>query len=178
MIKKLLAFAVAIAASAFIFASPSFAATHTVQSGESLFSIAPKYKITPTQLKNFNNLKSNSLFINQVLELPAEPVSATHPSNVKKTFTMTATAYTANCKGCSGITKTGLNLRKYPDLKVVAVDPKIIPLGSKIWVEGYGVAIAGDTGGAIKGNKIDILVHSKAEASSWGRKKVRIKVLN
>ncbi|WP_274309870.1 3D domain-containing protein [Solibacillus daqui] len=179
MIKKLLAFTVAIAASAFIFASPSFAATHTVQSGETLFSIAPKYNISATELKKKNKLTSNNLTINQVLQIPekTEKVSATHPSNVKKTFKMTATAYTANCKGCSGITTTGLNLRKNPDLKVIAVDPKIIPLGSKVWVEGYGIAVAGDTGGSIKGNKIDIFVKSKSKAYNWGRKKVTVKLL-
>ena len=45
-------------------------------------------------------------------------------------------------------------------MKMMAVDPKVIPLGSKVWVEGYGEAIAGDTGGAIKGNRIDILLGS------------------
>lgn len=176
MIKKILAFSVAIAASTFIFASPSFAATHTVTSGETLFSIAPKYNVTATALKKENKLTTNNLFINQVLQIP-EKVSATHPSNVKKTYSMTATAYTANCKGCSGITKTGLNLRKNPELKVIAVDPKIIPLGSKVWVEGYGIAVAGDTGGAIKGNKIDVFVKNKSIAYDWGRKKVTVKLL-
>ncbi|UZN00889.1 3D domain-containing protein [Lysinibacillus sp. MHQ-1] len=54
---------------------------------------------------------------------------------------------------------------------MVAVDPSVIKLGSKVWVEGYGTAIAGDTGGAIKGNKIDILVQTDAQARNWGRKK-------
>ena len=66
---------------------------------------------------------------------------------------MTATAYTAYCNGCSGITTTGINLRANPNLKVIAVDPSVIPLGSKVWVEGYGYAVAGDTGGAIKGKE-------------------------
>ena len=74
---------------------------------------------------------------------------------------MTATAYTAHCNGCSGITRTGINLRSNPNLKVIAVDPNIIPLGSKVWVEGYGYAVAGDTGGAIKGMKIDLHVPTK-----------------
>ena len=42
-------------------------------------------------------------------------------------------------------------------MKVIAVDPSVIPLGTKVWVEGYGYAVAGDTGGAIKGNKIDVI---------------------
>ncbi|MFF5997069.1 ubiquitin-like domain-containing protein [Lysinibacillus sp. KU-BSD001] len=95
-----------------------------------------------------------------------------------KEFYVTATAYTAGCNGCTGITATGLNIKANPNMKVIAVDPNVIPLGSKVWVEGYGYAVAADTGGAIKGNKIDILVSSKSAAKSWGRKKVRIKVLN
>ncbi|GAA3326735.1 hypothetical protein GCM10020331_063860 [Ectobacillus funiculus] len=55
------------------------------------------------------------------------------------------------------MTATGIDLRKDPNMKLIAVDPKVIPLGSKVWVEGYGEAIAGDTGGAIKGNRIDVL---------------------
>jgi len=101
----------------------------------------------------------------------AEPASG-------KEFYVTATAYTAYCNGCSGTSATGINLRSNSGLKVIAVDPSVIKLGSKVWVEGYGTAIAGDTGGSIKGNKIDILVQTDAQARNWGRKKVRIKVLN
>ena len=93
-------------------------------------------------------------------------------------FYVTATAYTATCNGCSGITKTGINLLANPHLKVIAVDPNVIPLGSKVWVEGYGYAVAGDTGGAIKGNIIDLFMPNVEDAYSWGRKTVRIKVLN
>lgn len=102
---------------------------------------------------------------------------STAPANGKE-FYVTATAYTPYCNGCSGFSATGINLRNDENLKLIAVDPNIIPLGSKVWVEGYGYAIAGDTGGSIKGNKIDILVQTKQQAYSWGRKKVRIKVLN
>ncbi|MEK3764182.1 MULTISPECIES: ubiquitin-like domain-containing protein [unclassified Solibacillus] len=94
-----------------------------------------------------------------------------------KEFYVEATAYTPHCTGCSGISAAGLNLRANPDMKVIAVDPRIIPLGTKVWVEGYGNAVAADTGGAIKGNKIDVLVPTKSEAYNWGRKKVRLKVL-
>ena len=71
---------------------------------------------------------------------------------------VTATAYTASCSGCSGTTATGINLHANPNAKVIAVDPNVIPLGSKVFVEGYGYAIAADTGGAIKGNKIDVFI--------------------
>lgn len=95
-----------------------------------------------------------------------------------KEFYVTATAYTPYCNGCSGTSAAGIDLRSNSNLKVIAVDPNVIPLGTKVWVEGYGNAIAGDTGGAIKGNKIDVLVQTKQQAYSWGRKKVKIKVLN
>ncbi|MDD1505075.1 ubiquitin-like domain-containing protein [Lysinibacillus sp. CNPSo 3705] len=93
-------------------------------------------------------------------------------------FYVTATAYTAYCKGCSGTSATGIDLRSNPELKVIAVDPSVIKLGSKVWVEGYGIAVAADTGGAIKGNKIDIFVQSETQAINWGVKNVRIKILN
>ncbi len=95
-----------------------------------------------------------------------------------KEFYVGATAYTANCNGCSGRTATGLNLLVNPNAKVIAVDPRIIPLGSKVYVEGYGYAIASDTGGAIRGYRIDVFFSSKADAYRWGNRKVKIKVFN
>jgi len=100
------------------------------------------------------------------------------PASGGKEFTMNATAYTAGCSGCSGITATGINLKANPNMKVVAVDPSVIPLGSRVWVEGYGEAIAGDTGGSISGNRIDVHVPNKSAAYSFGRRTVKVKVLN
>ncbi|WP_078429497.1 ubiquitin-like domain-containing protein [Alkalihalobacterium alkalinitrilicum] len=94
-----------------------------------------------------------------------------------RTMTVTATAYTANCSGCSGITATGINLNNNRNMKVIAVDPNVIPLGSRVHVEGYGEAIAGDTGGAIRGNKIDVHVPTKSEAYRWGSRQVKITIL-
>lgn len=94
-----------------------------------------------------------------------------------KTFTVTSTAYTADCAGCSGYTATGINLKANPDAKVIAVDPSIIPLGSTVFVEGYGYAKAGDTGGAIKGKKIDVFVPTKQEALSWGVRTVKVTIV-
>uniref|UniRef100_A0AAU8BD82 3D domain-containing protein n=1 Tax=Bacillus phage Adastra TaxID=3143958 RepID=A0AAU8BD82_9CAUD len=91
-----------------------------------------------------------------------------------RTLTMVATAYTASCAGCSGITTTGIDLRSNPSMKVIAVDPSVIPLGSRVHVEGYGYAIAGDTGGAIKGNKIDIFVPNRQDALAWGVRTVKV----
>ncbi|WP_394583947.1 LysM peptidoglycan-binding domain-containing protein [Cytobacillus firmus] len=113
----------------------------------------------------------------------AEPASEKPAENAndeatQKVLNMEATAYTANCEGCSGITATGINLKENPDQKVISVDPNVIPLGTKVHVEGYGEAVAGDTGGAIKGNKIDIFIPSQEDAINFGRKTVKVTILD
>lgn len=95
-----------------------------------------------------------------------------------KVLSVEATAYTAYCDGCSGTTYTGIDLRANPNQKVIAVDPNVIPLGAKVYVEGYGEAIAGDIGGAIKGNRIDVFIPNKDEVYKWGRKQVKVTILN
>jgi uncharacterized protein YabE (DUF348 family) len=92
-------------------------------------------------------------------------------------YYVSTTAYTAACNGCSGHTSTGINLHANPNAKVIAVDPRVIPLGTKVYVDGYGYAVAADTGTNIKGYKIDVFFSSKAEAYRWGRKKVKIRIL-
>jgi 3D (Asp-Asp-Asp) domain-containing protein/LysM repeat protein len=94
-----------------------------------------------------------------------------------ETFSVTATAYTAECDGCSGVTSTGVDLNSNPDAKVIAVDPDVIPLGSEVYVEGYGYATAADVGSAIKGNKIDIHVPTKDEAYNWGVRTVDVTIV-
>jgi 3D (Asp-Asp-Asp) domain-containing protein/DNA-binding protein H-NS len=105
-------------------------------------------------------------------------VSRGKPSSSKRTITVEATAYTAFCDtGCTGVTATGINLGNNRNAKVIAVDPKVIPLGTKVYVEGYGYAIAGDTGGAIKGNIIDLHVPTTKDAINWGRRTVKVTIL-
>jgi 3D (Asp-Asp-Asp) domain-containing protein len=94
-----------------------------------------------------------------------------------KKITVNATSYTASCLGCSGVTTTGINLKANPSKKVIAVDPSIIPLGSTVYVPGYGTAVAGDTGGAIKGAHIDVFLPDRSSALSWGSKTLTITLL-
>lgn len=94
-----------------------------------------------------------------------------------KTISVSATAYTAKCDGCSGVTSTGVDLNANPNAKVIAVDPSVIPLGTKVHVEGYGYATAADVGGAIKGNKIDVHVPTKDEAMNWGVRTVNVTIV-
>jgi 3D (Asp-Asp-Asp) domain-containing protein/LysM repeat protein len=109
---------------------------------------------------------------------PAAPASTVTQSDAPKEITVKATAYTADCEGCSGITKTGVNLKANPDEKVIAVDPSVIPLGSKVYIEGYGEATAADTGGAIKGNRIDVYMQNESDALQFGAKEITVKILN
>ena len=106
----------------------------------------------------------------------AAPVATPAPTGQTGTeMYVTSTAYSHESSG--SITRMGHNIKENPNMKLIAVDPPVIPLGSRVWVEGYGVAIAGDTGGAIKGHKIDVLMPNNAQAYAWGRKTVKIVVL-
>lgn len=160
--------------------------TYTVKSGDTLYKISKMHKVSVNSLISWNKLKSTTIKPKQKLKVTGKAVKtaskAKTPSRaasgtVVREFTVSASAYTASCKGCSGITRTGLNLKKNPGLKVIAVDPRVIKLGTKVYVEDYGYAVAGDTGGAIKGNKIDVFIPSKSAALKWGRKNVKIKIL-
>lgn len=160
--------------------------TYTVKSGDTLYRIGVNHGVSVSQLKSWNGLNSDLIYPNQVLAVSGAAATSTAPATqptqttqtAVRTLTVEATAYTAYCTGCSGITATGINLRANPNLKVIAVDPRVIPLGSRVWVEGYGEAIAGDTGGAIKGNKIDVFIPNYQDALNWGRKTVTVKILD
>ncbi|WP_260984486.1 3D domain-containing protein [Paenibacillus xylanexedens] len=100
--------------------------------------------------------------------------------------TYEATAYTAFCaEGCTGFTYTELDVRNtvtHEGRRVVAVDKRVIPLHTPLKIrlaDGTEIAaIAEDTGGAIKGRKLDVLVASEKEARQFGRQKVRVKIEN
>jgi 3D (Asp-Asp-Asp) domain-containing protein len=83
---------------------------------------------------------------------------------------MVATAYTASCGGCDGMTAIGHRAGH----GIVAVDPRVIPLGTRLYIPGYGPAIAGDTGGAIIGHRIDLGFDSWRDAMLFGRRDVTV----
>lgn len=88
---------------------------------------------------------------------------------ISQTLKVESTAYTYT----GNKTATGVAARE----GLIAVDPKVIALGSKVYVEGYGYAIAADTGGDIHGNRIDVFFSTLRQCIDWGRKPVHIYVL-
>lgn len=128
------------------------------------------------------NLKS------QIIEQPVSKVArvGTHPVPApvsrgiapgKRVLQMIATAYDPGPGSCGasadGRTATGHIAQK----GVCAVDPRVIPLGTKLWIDGYGYALACDTGGAIKGNRIDVCFNTRWEALRWGRRVVTVYII-
>jgi 3D (Asp-Asp-Asp) domain-containing protein len=96
----------------------------------------------------------------------------------RRIFQMVATAYDPGPGSCgpraSGRTCLGLRA----GYGVVAVDPRHIPLRTRLFIEGYGYAIAGDVGRAIKGNRIDLGYSSRRAALRFGRRKVKVRVVD
>ncbi|MEW8955538.1 3D domain-containing protein [Clostridium sp.] len=96
----------------------------------------------------------------------------------KKSMKVKSTAYYNSGSNGNHITATGTKPKRNPNgYSTIAVDPRVIPLGTKVWVEGYGYAIAEDTGGAIKGDKIDLFFNTSSEVYNWGVKYVNIYIL-
>lgn len=83
-------------------------------------------------------------------------------------FEATAYTYTGYRTAIGATTRRG----------IIAVDPRVIPLGTRLYVEGYGHGVAADTGGAIKGRRIDVFLESEAEARKWGRRNVDVYILD
>jgi 3D (Asp-Asp-Asp) domain-containing protein len=91
-----------------------------------------------------------------------------------RSFEMVATGYSPYEGSSTGTCATGMRA----GYGVVAVDPRVIPLGSRLYIEGYGYAVAGDTGGAIKGHRVDLGQTTYREGSDVGRRHVRVWILD
>lgn len=93
--------------------------------------------------------------------------------------TFQATAYCACTKCCGpnakGITASGTQVTAG---RTIATDPNVIPTGTRVYVEGYGERVAEDTGSAVKGNIIDLFFNSHSEALEFGRRQVRVYIID
>jgi 3D (Asp-Asp-Asp) domain-containing protein len=147
-----------------------------------------KLDIKEQKAKNGDLKKKLEEAKKSVKSRPSKPTHQVQVSrgetNSKKSYQMQMTSYTAFCNtGCTGVTATGVdvsNSTTYQGYKVIAVDPSVIPLYSIVRVDTVNEsfqAVAMDTGGAIKGNIIDLLVGSKSKARDNGRQYVTVTVL-
>lgn len=164
-------------------ASPFF--QYTVQSGDSLSAIAHLFDVDLQTLIALNNIEDPALIrTGQILQLPARWEKGNHwPGAVTQVLTATLTAYTAGPESTGkepgdpgyGITASGTRVQ---DGRTIAVDPRKIPLGSRVYIEGIGYRVAEDTGGAIQGNRIDVYMSNLQDAIRFGVKKgVKVYVL-
>ncbi|MHB8182631.1 MAG: 3D domain-containing protein [Candidatus Desulforudaceae bacterium] len=91
----------------------------------------------------------------------------------EQTLLFEATGYSHSCGNGDGKTATGT----IPRPGVISVDPKVIPLGTQLHIEGYGYGVAEDTGGLIKGHKLDLFFETEDEAWIWGRRMVEVRIV-
>ncbi|MFC4770804.1 3D domain-containing protein [Enterococcus hermanniensis] len=112
----------------------------------------------------------------QATQTTTESTTPSTPTTSGRTLQMESTAYSCAESVNTYFTAMGIDLRQNP--QVIAVDPSVIPLGSMVEVSGYGIAIAGDTGGAIKGNIIDCHFSTVAECIQWGRRSVTVTIIS
>ncbi|MDS7057155.1 3D domain-containing protein [Klebsiella pneumoniae] len=128
--------------------------------------------------KNTNNEQPKQI-IQKAPEVKEEKKSG-------KTLTVEATAYTNHPSengtyGGKVVTRTGLDISNsitYNGMGIIATDPSVIPLNSIVQIEGLGTYIALDTGGNIKGNRIDILMANSTQTDNWGRRNVSVTIIN
>ncbi|WP_159443315.1 3D domain-containing protein [Pilibacter termitis] len=148
--------------------------------------LAQAQKTEETKIAEANARQERELAISQKQESIASDsgtesnAPATNQPSVStgngREMNVQATGYSCQEAGLSWHTATGIDLRQNPN--VIAVDPSVIPLGTLVEVPGYGVAVAGDTGGAIVGNIIDLHFPTVQQALNWGRRNVTIKILS
>jgi len=124
-----------------------------------------------------DQLKGEEKEVQDILSAIKSRIAAIQPAGMTLVgeWSLTATAYYAFGSGGNdingnGITATGLRARK----GIVAVDPRIIPLGTKLFIPGYGEALAADTGGWIKNDRIDLCFESLEECFRFGRRKIKV----
>ncbi len=132
--------------------------------------------VSPNIIENSLLLKKEKQVIVKT-EVEEEPMPmVVHVKKDVNWYYFVATGYSANDpnQGTNATTATGTEVRE----GIVAVDPDIIPLGTKIEVKELGTFVAEDTGGKINGNRIDIFFDSKQEAKEFGKKEVWVKIVD
>ncbi|SDB98681.1 3D (Asp-Asp-Asp) domain-containing protein [Paenibacillus sp. UNCCL117] len=162
---------------------------YEVQSGDTLYAISRSFGVSVHDIVSTNGLASpDRLSIGMKLDIPVrEPAlqwADGRTNTVKQVLSTTLTAYTAGVESTGkspshpqyGITYSG---SKAEEGRTIAVDPKIIPIGTTVFIDGIGIRKAEDTGSAIRGARIDVFMQDVNEALQFGVKKnVKVYVLS
>ncbi|WP_379160927.1 3D domain-containing protein [Paenibacillus sp. sgz5001063] len=149
------------------------------QSGKPEATQAPKHTAAPQATKPPGNTAAKPL--------ESVQVAAPAPEQIITSLKVTATGYTAGFESTGktakhpqyGITYSGVKVRRDKNaVSTIAADPKVIPLGSVLYIPGYGYAIVADTGSAIKGRKIDLYFSTTKQVyKEWGKKTVVVQLI-
>lgn len=147
---------------------------YTVVSEKTAQNLSSSLIYSVTENEAFKQVKTDIL--NKEIE-KEEKEKIEKAKEKEQTMMMEATAYSCNEGFIGGGNLTAMGQDLYVDPMAIAVDPSVIPLGTKLYVEGYGEAIASDTGGAIKGNIIDLHFSDVSQCINWGRRQVSVTIL-
>lgn len=178
------------------------AETVEIEPGDTLGKISDETGVSVAELASMNGIDNVDLiYAGQKLEItPDASPEANHtdvakevpkqvaPASEAKTgwFNYEFTHYTANCAGCTGVTSTGIDVRgttHYKGMRVIAVNPNVIPYGSIVELKypngSIERAYAGDTGGAIRARTdlVDVLVSTNGEAFAKGRVHGQLRII-
>lgn len=132
------------------------------------------------KIVEYGNMEEAPALASKATPVIPQAAGSVAPTSYKYVIECNATAYShEECGGRGAITASGLPL----EVGMLAVDPRVIPMGSRVYVEAldgswtYGYALVADTGGAIKGNRVDLSMGSRAECYKFGRRKCRVYVI-
>lgn len=168
----------------------SLAEKHVTNAGhvagpEVLSQLKPSSTLPPQQQSSRKAVRRSKPVL--PVQPDAIPVSAPAPHQIITSLKVTATGYTAGYESTGktakhpqyGITYSGVKVRRDKNtVSTIAADPKVLPLGSVLYIPGYGYAIVADTGSAIKGQKIDLyFATTKQVYKEWGKKTVTVQLI-
>jgi 3D (Asp-Asp-Asp) domain-containing protein len=134
--------------------------------------MSKSYKWTKVMEKSVVFLIALSIYLGTGIAFSSNVAKA---ATSNKELIFSTTAYTS---GTGSKTSSGRTVERDPNgISTVAVDPNVIPFGTYLYIEGYGYAVAADSGSAINGNEIDVYFNSYSECDEWGRKTVKVVIL-
>jgi len=134
--------------------------------------MSKSYKWTKVVKKSVVFVMALSIYLGTGIAFSSNIAKA---ATLNKELVCSTSAYTS---GTGSKTASGRTLERNPNgISTVSVDPNVIPFGTMLYIEGYGYAVAADTGSAINGNELDLYFNSSSECYNWGRKTVKVTVL-